>query len=538
MNLPPMLNRRDFSKRLVAGVGGAILGPTLGAVARAAGNSSRETPVKPNIVFIHSDQHAHQYCGFMGHPIVRTPNLDRIAARGTVFRNAYCGNPVCAPSRAGMLSGAYGSDVNSFCNTTVWDGSLPAWPALLRDAGYTTFGTGKMDTSVHGDLGFTTARNIGHQHETDPDITAFFRRPLCGRIDERRQIDGRARPDPYDDAQFAAASLEFIRGRKKGEGPWAVYCGMNLPHPPFVGLQEHFDYYLKRVDLPNIPPGHLENLHFVFQQLRHFKNIATPIAEERQRRARAAYFAMITELDDFAGRIWNALEEAGQLENTVFVYSSDHGESLGDHGLWLKNNLYDVAARVPLVMAGAGIPAGASVETCVAHVDLIRTFLEWGGATTHARLRGHSLAPLLRGAKGEHPGWAVSESHSEGNCTGSFMIRRGDWKYIHVTWHEGLLFNLADDPGEFENRIGDPAAQPVLKELRAILYSQVDPVEVTERAFAAQKRRMDLLARDRTPAQMVEQLRSRLGEGQAVALLNAYYGHTFPYDSGEARPGG
>lgn len=529
MNDPSTLNRRDFSKQLAAGLGGAFLSPALASAARGEADRRSATPAQPNIVFILSDQHAYKYCGFMGHPIVRTPNLDRIAARGVVFQNTYCGNPVCAPSRAGMLSGAYGSDVNSFCNATVWDGSLPAWPALLRDAGYRTFGTGKMDVDDHFDMGFTDAVDIGNGHMTSPDVTAFFRRPLCGRMNERGVIDGRARKERHKDTQFAASSIEFIRGSRKAGSPWAVYCGMNLPHPPFVGLQEHFDHYLRRADMPNVPPGHLEEMHFVFQQMRHFKNIATPLAEDRQRRARAAYYAMITELDDHIGRIWSALEESGQLENTLFIYSSDHGEALGDHGLWLKNNLYDVAARVPMVIAGPGIPQGATVKTPVAHADLIRTFLEWGGAKTHAKLRGHSLVPLMHGANGDHPGWAYSESHSEGNYTGSFMIRKGDWKYIHFTWHDGLLFNLADDPGEFYNRFDDPGAQPVLKDLQAILHSQVDPVEVNERAFAMQKKRLDRMAKELTPDQLLDHLRGRIGEGQSVELLNAYYGHTFAY---------
>src|SRR5262249_12823627 len=145
------------------------------------------------IVFVLSDQHAFRYCGFMGHPIVRTPNLDRIARQGAVFQNAYCGHPLCAPSRAGMLSGCYPSDVNAFCNSCVWDGSLPAWPALLRDAGYTTFGCGKMDTNPKFDIGFQQTEALSNEHATKPDITSFFRRPLCSRIEERPQIEGGSR---------------------------------------------------------------------------------------------------------------------------------------------------------------------------------------------------------------------------------------------------------------------------------------------------------------------------------------------------------
>src|SRR5690606_9491225 len=144
-------------------------------------------------------------------------------------------------------------------------------------------------------------------------------------------------------------------------------------------------YYPNRVEMPVIPPAHLDEQHLMFQELRHFKRVATPIPRDRVLRARAGYYGMITELDEYLGRLWRALEETGQLENTIFVYSSDHGESLGEHGLWYKNNLYDVAARVPLVIAGAGIPRGRRVEMPVGLVDLARTFLDWGGAAGHPK---------------------------------------------------------------------------------------------------------------------------------------------------------
>lgn len=526
------LNRREFGKQVLGGIGGAFLAP---AMAKAAGGGA--APRRPNIVYVLSDQHSYKYCGFMGHPIVRTPNLDRIARRGTVFRSTYCGSPLCAPSRAGMLSGCYPSDVNSFCNATTWDGSLPAWPALVRDAGYKTFGCGKLDTDPKFDLGFQEVAGLTNDHAHAPDITSFFRRPLCMRYEERAIVDGGSRANRHKfDLKQADATVEFIRKQAGSDVPFATYTGFHMPHPSFYGLESHYHYYLNRVDLPNVPPGDLDNLPFAFQELRNFKNIATPIPDEKIRRARAGYFAMITEMDEYAGRIYAAVEAAGQLDHTIFVYSSDHGDAMGDHGLWLKNNLFESADRVPLVMAGPGIPQGRTIETPVAHVDLIRTFLDWSGARSHDRLRGHSLAPMLRGEPGDHPGWAYSECHTEGMCTGMFMVRKGDWKYLHLVNDEGLLFNLADDPGEFHNRIRDPQAQPPLRELQAILHSTVDPDEVTLRGFDRQRKRFDRMAREQTPEQMMDQFRPRLGECQAATLLTAYYGKPFRYT--HKAPGG
>jgi choline-sulfatase len=272
------------------------------------------------------------------------------------------------------------------------------------------------------------------------------------------------------------------------------------------------------VDMPNIPPGHLEDLHLVYQELRHFRRIATPIPEDRIRRARAAYYAMISELDEYIGKLLDALELSGQLKKTIFIYTSDHGESLGEHGLWYKNNLYDVAARVPLIMMGPGIPKGRRISIPVGHVDVVATMLEWAKIKRPPELRGYSLAPLLKGKSGNHPGFAFSETHSEGNCTGSFMIRKGDWKYIHFTWYDDLLFNVKEDPNEFNNRINDPETKDIVTELKTILESLVNTEAVTIKAFKAQEGILKKWANQKTENELFEQFKSRLGSGQARSM--------------------
>lgn len=226
---------------------------------------------------------------------------------------------------------------------------------------------------------------------------------------------------------------------------------------------------------------------------------------------------MVTELDEYVGQIWAVLEETGQLDNTVFIYTSDHGEMLGEHGLWYKNNLLDPAARVPLVIAGPEIPKGKTIDTPVAHIDLIAAMVEWAGADSGG-LRGHSLTPLMSSDRGSHPGFTYTESHSEGNCTGSFLIRKGDWKYIHFTWYDDLLFNIADDPRELVNRIDDPKAKPVLEELQAILNRQVDTEQVTKDAFAKQQALLDEFARKMSEEELAKMLQGRPGKGLARVM--------------------
>lgn len=479
---------------------------------------------RPNIVFICSDQHAFRYTGYAGHPIVKTPNLDRLAQKGVVFSNTYCGSPVCTPGRASLMTGMYPSDVGSYCNSTVWDGSHPTFGTRLSKAGYDCRATGKFDLHDDYERGFKET-NVANGHCKKPDITSLFRSPPCYRISERVHVDGHPRENPHGDAKKTQVALDFIHQEAQSlDTPWLFYLGLSQPHPQFIAQQKYWDMYPEEdMDLPDVSQDDLENLHLVYQGLRHFKRIATPIPEDRIRRARAGYYGMITELDTYIGQVWDALEQTGQLENTIFIYTSDHGESLGEHGLWYKNNLYENAAHIPLVIAGPGLPEGTTIDTPVAHVDLVATLLDLANAEISPELRGNSLLPLIHNTPSDHPGWTYTESHSEGNCTGSFLIRKGDWKYMHFTWYDDMLFNVAEDPGEFHNRINDATAQEALIDLRFILNGLVDTEQITRDAFAAQKRVLDRIASDKTETELASYLEGRLGKGLARVLAAQYY---------------
>ena len=516
------MTRKDFGKTMVRGLGGAALASTMVSVVE--GDLRIRKPGRPNFVFVCSDHHRYMDTGYMGHKYVKTPNLDRIARQGVVFTNNYCSNPVCVPARSGMMTGVYASDVDSYCNSTVWDGSHPTWGTMLRRVGYYTRAVGKLDLNPAHDMGFEEF-NTSHGHASNPDITSLFRRPLVHRDQERRGVDGRSRDDRHRDEGRTQHGVDFIRGgARKQQQPWALFVGLTQPIG-HVGLKQYYDrYYPDQVDMPSVTLEELEELHEVFQQLRNFKNISTPIPEERIRRARAGYYAMVSELDEYVGRLWDALKQTGQMENTIFIYTSDHGSSQGEHGLWLINNVYDLTARVPLVMAGSGLPEGTTVDTPVGHVDVVATMLELAGAKGHKALRGYSLLPLIKGRKGKHPGVAFCETHSEGNATGSYVIRKGDWKYIHFTWYDDLLFNVAEDPEELQNRISDPGTGKVREELLGILRSLLNPDEVTLKAFKAQKRVLDGLVSSQSEAELVQTLQGRLGMGQARALASKLRG--------------
>ena len=486
----------------------------LGATALPGRAASRQ----PNILFICSDQHTSGAVGANGHPIVKTPHLDRLAAEGTNFQSAYCCNPVCVPSRSSLMTGVFSSDVESYCNSTPFDGRIPTWGTRLRSVGYHTWATGKLDLREKYDLGFAE-NGTAHGHWSDPDITSLFRAPVCFRPKERDNANGAFKVREAPDKPKMDRAIRFLKEESAQVGkPWAAFVGLSKPHPKFEAASRFEGVYPPdKMPLPRWPGGYLERRHSTFQVLANFKNVQLPVPEERVRRARAAYYGLITELDELIGSILDTLDKTGQRDNTIVVYTSDHGEMLGEHGLWLKNVLLEQAVRVPMIVAGPGVPKGRTERSAVAQVDLIATLMKAGGASTSG-LRGHSLFD------GSHPGYAYGESHSEGNCTGSFFIREGDWKYFYFTGDEPLLFDLKDDPGEFQNLAGNRRYADVRRKLDARLTSLVNPDEITDRAFQKQETVLKGLVKSNKRDEFFDRLVGRLGPAQARVLTDRYYG--------------
>lgn len=519
------INRRDFSKRIALGAAGlTAMGSGLMPLQAMSGSFKQNERKRPNIVYICSDQHNAKYLGYAGHPFVRTPNMDKIAKRGVVFNSAYSGNPVCVPGRSCLMTGMYSSDLNSFCNSTVYDGSYPTWGKMLRDSGYYCWATGKQDMNPDFDMGFVEV-DVKHGHATKPDITSLFRRPCIYRVGEREGVDGEPSDKRNSDYENMEYAVNFIENESvKLDRPWACYVGYHEPHPSFKGFRKYYEEYLEKVSVPEVSIEELEDLPLSYQEMRHYKRIATPIPDERIKRARAAYFAMITELDEYIGNVYDAVEKTGQLDNTYFIYTSDHGESLGEHGLWYKNTLYDTASRVPLVISGPGLPAGKILNQPMGHIDLVAAMMEWAGAKETKHLRGTSFMPTINGNPEKGPQFAYTESHSEGNITGSCMIRVGDWKLMHFSYYGDRLYNMKDDPDEKHNLIDDVQYKGKADELRKLLYSKVDPEEITERAFRLQDKMLDDFARTKSEDELMKMFKGRLGEGQSKLMINKLKG--------------
>ena len=509
------MQRKDFLKISSAAIGL----PSLLNIA-SCGKSGRERAARPNILFICTDQFNASCAGFAGHPLVYTPNLDRLARRGTVFTNCYSNSPVCVPARAAMFSGLYPHEVQAYDNAAPFDCRVPAWTNRLTSSGYLCRATGKLDFLFNHDYGMVEV-DTEHGHDLNPDITAYFRNPIVPRVDSRAQIEAYIDEKPHRDTSFVAEAARFLDQDVPGLGNkrWVQYLGLSSPHPRWVIPGRFYRMYNpENIYPPQMPGGWPPDLHPALAAVNHYNKFdLAPFPEGNIRRARVAYYATITQLDEWVGEILGSLEKTGQAENTVVIFTADHGEMLGEHGMWFKGCPYEDAARVPLVISGPGFEQ-KTIAAPVSHVDLAATILELAGLEPFPGLRGRSVMPLVRGTETGEDCWTYSELNNEGNITGTFWVRKSDWKYVYFVDYPPLLFNLKDDPGEFENLAGQQKYREVESGLHDLLRSVVNPEEVSAAAFAHQKARLEKDLARLDEAEIYRRYQQRLGEEFAAKL--------------------
>jgi choline-sulfatase len=472
------------------------------------------TTERPNLLVIMSDEHAPQLSGAYGHPLVRTPGLDRLAAGGVLFENAYCNSPICVPSRMSFMTGRYVHHIGSWDNATPLASDIPTWAHLVRAAGYDAVLAGKQHFIGPDQL-------HGFRAQLARDLHAERRHPIFAWDDGTPAAPApwpgleRARPGiteeiEVDDAVEAAA-LAYLRDPARRGQPWALNVSFIAPHFPLIVPQRFWDLYSpEAVDLPAIPPGHLAGQHPVYRRMRRMFGLVD-FPAELVRRGRAAYYALVTYLDEKIGHLLDALEETGQRDNTLVVYLSDHGEMAGEHGMWRKSNFYEQSARVPLILAWPGrLPAGRRVRETVSLVDLVATLAEVAGAPRVGPLDGDSLLAL---ARGEAPGWkdeAFAEMLAHGVARPIAMLRRGRYKLNYSLDDPPELYDLEDDPGEFRDLAADPAYRETVEGLRARLLAGWDPVAIERRVRQSQRER--LLIRSATSGEPEREARRRWGE--------------------------
>lgn len=453
--------------------------------------------MRPNILLIMGDEHAPAAGSAWGGP-ARTPALETLAAEGAVLETAYCNAPLCVPSRMSMLTGRYAHRVGIYDLASTLASDVPTLAHALRAAGY--------DAALAGKQHFVGADQLHGFREQLARDAHVHENPLFAWPDDRPgpvwKHPLEAGPGHTDhlaaDDEVEEASIGYLTERARDEDPWFLCASFISPHWPYVVPQEYWDQYPPEdVDLPEVEDPQTQ--HPAVRRLRERLGVGD-YDEETTRRARAAYRAAITHLDDRIGRLLATLEATGAAESTLVVYVSDHGGMLGEHGLWRKMNFYEESVRIPFVMRWPGvIPAGIRPSKPVSLVDLVPTVLAAAGAPTLDDLDGVDLLPVLTDGKQPREG-VFSEYLGHGVAGPTAMLRRGRWKVIHHHGEGAQLFDLDTDPGEFTDRAQDPACREVLKDLLAELESIWDPRELYQRVRRSQRERLLIRAAETRPA--------------------------------------
>ena len=450
---------------------------------------------QPNIVIIMADFMSALALPMYGNTTIRAPHMRRLGEEGIVFENAYCNAPLCAPSRASLLTGLLPSKVGVYDNGSELPASIPTFAHYLRLAGYRTILSGKMHfvgpDQLHGfeerltsdvvpsDFGWSPQPGGAPWSYGRGDDDEFPDYPNLDEVIAAGPCIRSLGIDYDDEVTFTSVNKIYQMAREEADQPFLMTVSFIQPHPPFASPAEYWNRYDDGdVPMPSVAPIPVDEYDPVSRHLYEFSAMGrTDLSDDHVRRARHAYFAMLSHIDDRVGQILAALEATRFAPNTVVVISADHGNMLGERGLWGLRTFFEWAERVPLVFHCPDAFAAARVNTPVSLVDLLPTLVDLAGGEADSLpnpVDGRSLTGHLcgRGDSQEHN--VLAEYCGEGVPAPWLMIRRGRYKLVHCEQSAPLLFDLHQDPEERIDLAQDPAHASTQDELQQEILKQWD----------------------------------------------------------------
>ena len=463
---------------------------------------------QPNILLIQVDQLAASFLPAYGNPVARTPHLDSLVEQSVVFDSAYTNFALCAPSRFSMLSGRLASEIGAFDNGAEFASSTPTFAHYLRAAGYHTSLIGKMHfvgpDQLHGfDERLTTDiypssfgwtgdwTQVREEHSNDSrsfELAGPYLRTV--QMDYDDEVAHRTRRKLYDVARREALD---------GDQPWLITASFTHPHDPYQCRPEYWDRYRSAdIDLPVVERIAAADADPYSLRLRAQYGLSDFEPNEEQiRRARHGYYGSISYIDDLVGQLLATLSETGLVDNTVVVFTTDHGDMMGERGLWYKKSFFEGASRIPLLVSWPKRFLPKRVTDNVSLVDLLPTFCELAGkqalAESADRLDGRSLATLMDEGSDERLDDIVyGENLAEGATAPILMVKRGSLKLITSGGDPEQLFDLETDPHELCNVAADPGYLSVATELRTLTADRWDIEVLNSEVHASQRRRQFL----------------------------------------------
>ena len=430
---------------------------------------------RPNILFLMSDEHRADVTGYEGNSIIRTPNLDRLAETGVVFRNAYTPSPICVPARQCIMAG----QLPKTCNCEGWidlKSGYQTFSRVFSRYAYNTVCSGKLHHMTQDQMQGWTARiapdaSVADRHiegAIKEEFARYSPAPGTRKWSNQREIEeARAAEGPYQkfDAHAVDAALEYldryfadpVYRRPQSHRPLFFKLSLLQPHYPYFTDERRFAHYLDRVPIYVQEPCDHPVLSLSQQ------NEPVNVSEEAIRRATAAYYGMIDQVDAYFGQVLDKLEALGEdLDDWIIVYTSDHGEMLGEHGIWEKARFYEGSARVPLIIRWPRQFEARVSEENVNLCDLFATLCDLAGLAIPDGLDSRSLLPLLHG---ENANWN-NETVSQMGAS-HVMIKQDQLKYQYYGEEiPEVLFDLANDPGETVNVADSPEHSDTIHRFR------------------------------------------------------------------------
>jgi choline-sulfatase len=459
---------------------------------------------RPNLLIVMADQLTAGALKSYGGAVARTPHMDALAAAGVLFENCYCNSPLCAPSRFSFMSGQLPSRIGAFDNAAEFPAQVPTFAHYLRRAGYQTSLCGKMHfcgpDQLHGFEERLTTDIYPSDFGWTPDWTRFEERPSwyhnmdsvihAGPCVRTNQID-------FDDEVGVAARQKlFDLARSADRRPFCLVVSMTHPHDPYVIPNEYWSRYRdEEIEMPRVPYlAETEDPHS--RRLRHVigLNLETPTASQ-VRAARRAYFGAMSYVDDKIGVLVDTLRQTALDANTVMMVLADHGDMLGERGLWYKMSFYEPACRIPLIVHAPGRYAARRVSGLVSLLDLLPTMAALansGGSPSYAApIDGRSLLPELEGGTGrdESEREVIGEYLAEGAIAPIVMIRRGRYKFVHSPVDPDQLHDLTTDPDERRNLASDASLSSLTAAFRQEVARRWDLPALHQSVLSSQQRR-------------------------------------------------
>jgi choline-sulfatase len=455
---------------------------------------------RPNLLLIMVDQLAAGWLPPYGHPVVQAPNITALARAGVVFENAYCASPLCSPSRAALLTGRLPSRAEVFDNGAELRASLPTVAHHVRAAGYTTCLAGKMHFVGPDQLHGFEERLTTDIYPADLGWTPDWRRPVGERLPWYHTMESVLAPgvcaasmqlDYDDEVAFQAVRRIFDFARERADDPFFLLVSFTHPHDPWEVRGRYWDLYDRAaIDAPTVPalPASRADPHS--RRLRQMIGIdEARLSDEQVQTARHGYYAAISYVDERIGEVLAALRDSGLDEDTTVVLTADHGEMLGERGLWYKMSFFEPSARVPLLVSAPGRIAPGRRAEAVSLLDVAPTLLELAASGPADEMDGFSLGSLLDGRDSARPAPVVGEYLAEGVTSPAVMIRRGPHKFISCEGDPDQLYDLSNDPLELVNLAKLPTHAELCSRFRDEVAARWDTSELERRVLESQRER-------------------------------------------------